>query len=36
MGAPHFLTRTMAKIATEGALAVLAYNFTLVMNIPRR
>ena len=28
MGATHFLTRTMPKVATEMALAVLAYNFT--------
>jgi transposase len=33
MGATHFLTRTMPKVATEMALAVLAYNFTRVMNI---
>lgn len=28
MGATHFLTRTMPKVATEMALAVLAHNFT--------
>jgi transposase len=33
MGATHFLTRTMPKVATEMALAILAYNFTRVMNI---
>jgi transposase len=33
MGATHFLTRTMPKVATEMALAVLAYNFTRVLNI---
>jgi hypothetical protein len=33
MGATHVLTRTMPKVATEMALAVLAYNFTRVMNI---
>jgi Transposase DDE domain len=33
MGATHFLTRTLPKVATETALAMLAYNFTRVMNI---
>jgi hypothetical protein len=33
MGATHFLTRTLPKVATEMALAVLAYNPTRVMNI---
>jgi hypothetical protein len=33
MGATHFLTRTLPKVATEMALAVLAYNLTRVMNI---
>jgi len=33
MGATHFLTRTLPKVATEMALAILAYNFTRVMNI---
>jgi hypothetical protein len=33
MGATHFLTRTLPKVANETALAVLAYNFTRVMTI---
>ena len=33
MGATHFLTKTLPKVATEMALAVLAYNLTRVMNI---
>jgi hypothetical protein len=33
MGATHFLTRTLPKVATEMALSVLAYNLTRVMNI---
>lgn len=33
MGATHFQTRTLPKVATEMALAVLAYNLTRVMNI---
>src|SRR5262249_7355112 len=33
MGATHFLTQTLPKIATEMALSVLAYNLTRVMNI---
>jgi transposase len=33
MGATHFLTKTLAKVATEMALSVLAYNLTRVMNI---
>jgi hypothetical protein len=33
MGATHFLTRTLPKVATEMALTVLAYNLTRVMNI---
>lgn len=33
MGATHFLTRTLPKVAAEMALAVLAYNLTRVMNI---
>ena len=33
MGATHFLTRTLPKVATEMAFAVLAYNLTRVMNI---
>jgi len=33
MGATHFLTKTMPRVATEMALHVLAYNLTRVMNI---
>ena len=33
MGATHFLTKTLPRVATEMALAVLAYNLTRVMNI---
>ena len=33
MGATHFLTKTLPKVATEMALSVLAYNLTRVMNI---
>jgi transposase len=33
MGATHFLTRTLPKVATEMALSMLAYNLTRVMNI---
>jgi Transposase DDE domain len=33
MGATHFLTKTLPKVATEIALSVLAYNLTRVMNI---
>jgi hypothetical protein len=33
MGATHFLTRTLPKVATEMALSVLAYNLTRVINI---
>ncbi len=33
MGATHFLTNTLPKVATEMALSVLAYNLTRVMNI---
>jgi ATP-dependent DNA ligase len=32
MGATHFLTKTLPKVAAEMALSVLAYNLTL-MNI---
>jgi hypothetical protein len=32
MGATHFLTKTLPKVA-EMALSVLAYNLTRVMNI---
>jgi hypothetical protein len=35
MGATHFLTKTLPKVATEVALSVLAYNLTRVMNIVR-
>ncbi|WFU46077.1 IS1182 family transposase (plasmid) [Bradyrhizobium sp. CB82] len=33
MGAAHFLTKRLPKVATEMALHVLAYNLTRVMNI---
>lgn len=33
MGATHFLTRTLPKVAAEMALSVLAYNLTRVINI---
>ena len=33
MGATHFLTKHLPKVATEMALHVLAYNLTRVMNI---
>jgi transposase len=33
MGATHFLTRTLPKVAAEMALSVLAYNLTRVLNI---
>jgi transposase len=33
MGATHFLTKTLPKVAAEMALCVLAYNMTRVMNI---
>jgi hypothetical protein len=33
MGATHFLTKTLPKVASEMALAVLAYNLTRVMNV---
>jgi len=33
MGATHFLTKTLSKVAAEMALSVLAYNLTRVMNI---
>jgi transposase len=33
MGATHFPTKTLPKVATEMALSVLAYNLTRVMNI---
>jgi hypothetical protein len=33
MGATHFLTKTLPRVATEMALHVLGYNLTRVMNI---
>ena len=33
MGATHFLCKTLPKVATEMALAVLTYNLTRVINI---
>jgi hypothetical protein len=33
MGATHFLTRTLPKVAAEMALSVLAYNLTRAINI---
>jgi hypothetical protein len=33
MGATHFVTKTLPKVAAEMALSVLAYNLTRVMNI---
>src|SRR4051794_35834582 len=33
MGATHFLTKRLPKVATEMALHVLAYNMTRVINI---
>ena len=33
MGATHFLMKTLPKVATEMALAVLGYNMTRVFNI---
>src|SRR3984893_6694466 len=33
MGATHFLTKTLPKVAVEMALSVLAHNLTRVMNI---
>ena len=33
MGATHFLCKTLPKVATEMALAVLSYNLTRVINI---
>jgi hypothetical protein len=33
IGATHFLTKTLPKVATEMALSVLAYNLTQVVNI---
>ena len=33
MGTTPLLRKTLPKVATEMALSVLAYNFTLVINI---
>jgi hypothetical protein len=33
MGATHFLTKTLPKVAAEMALSVQAYNLIRVMNI---
>ena len=33
MGATHFLTKTLPKVATEMAVSVLASSLTRVMNI---
>jgi len=33
MGATHFLTKSLPRVATEMALHVPAYNLTRVMNI---
>ena len=33
VGATHFLTKTLPKVAAEMALSVLAYNLTRVTNI---
>jgi hypothetical protein len=33
MGAPHFLMKTLPRVASEMALHVLAYNLTRVMNM---
>ena len=33
MGATHFLTKTVPRVASEMALHVLAHNLTRVMNI---
>jgi len=33
MGATHFLTKTLPKVAAEMALAVLAYSLIRIMNI---
>ncbi len=35
MGATHFLTKTLPKVAAEMALSVLTYNLTRAMNILR-
>ena len=33
MGAPHFMMKTLPRVAGEMALHVLAYNLTRAMNI---
>jgi len=33
MGATHFLTKTIPKVAAEMALSVPTYNLTRIMNI---
>jgi len=33
MGATHFLTKSLPRVATEMALSVLAYNLTRMINI---
>ena len=33
MGATHFLTKTLPKVATEMALCELTYNLTRILNI---
>jgi transposase len=33
MGATHFLTKTLPKVAAGMALSVLAYNLTRAINI---
>ena len=33
MGATHFLTKTLPKVAPKMALSVLAYNLTRAMNL---
>jgi len=33
IGATHFLTKTLPKVAAEMALSVLAYNLARAMNI---
>ena len=35
MGAAHFLTKTLPKVAAEIAISVRVYNLTRVMNIVR-
>ena len=33
MGATHFLTKTLPKVAAEMVLSVFAYNLTRALNI---